>query len=146
MNCTLLNSTPAEESGFACTMVNFDSLQFETAISDGSMQQSIGHFCQSILERGLTPSQIIDAAREGDIDGNGTLDLREFMDVCWLKLRLRLDSRYTTKLTAGLSAGLSALGWYSNYRAGSSNYLADSSNYQTREADNSTTSLVLPGW
>ena len=53
---------------------------------------------------------------------------------------------YTTKLTAGLSAGLSALGWYSNYRAGSSNYLADSSNYQTREADNSTISLVLPGW
>jgi len=53
----------------------------------------------------------------------------------------------TTKLTAGLSAGLSALGWYSNYRAGSSNYLADSSNYQTREADNSTISLVvLPGW
>ena len=73
-------------------MVNFNSLQFETAISDGSMQQSIGHFCQSILERGLTPSQIIDAAREGDIDGNGTLDLHEFMDVCWLKLRLRLDS------------------------------------------------------
>jgi len=53
---------------------------------------------------------------------------------------------HTTKLTAGLSAGLSALGWYSNYRAGSSNYLADSSNYQTREADNSTISLVLPGW
>ena len=40
------------------------------------------------------------------------------------------DVTYTTKLTAGLSAGLSALGWYSNYRAGSSNYLADSSNYQ----------------
>jgi len=54
---------------------------------------------------------------------------------------------YTTKLTAGLSAGLSALGWYSNYRAGSSNYLADSSkNYQTREAGNSTISLVLPRW
>ena len=56
------------------------------------------------------------------------------------------DVTYTTKLTAGLSAGLSALGWYSNYRAGSSNYLADSSNYQTREAGNSTISLVLPGW
>ena len=57
---------------------------------------------------------------------------------------------HTTKLTAGLSAGLSALGWYSNYRAGSSNYLADkfelSALRRTREADDSTISLVLPGW
>ena len=49
-------------------------------ITPGFMQ-----FVNAILQRGITPTQIV---READVDESGTLDIQEFMSVCYLNLKL----------------------------------------------------------